>query len=88
MPDLSSASPDELRAELARRDVAAQIPMPQPKASDLVDWAAVYKTVVDGVRDAIERQFMDDDTQGYVWEAAVEAIYGKDYWTWRRAQRW
>lgn len=88
MSDLSSATPEQLRAELERRDRAAAIPPPAARPLAEIDWRVVYETATSAVNDAVKRQFMDDDSEGYVWEAVLSAIYGKDYWTWREAQGW
>jgi hypothetical protein len=38
--------------------------------------------VVNGVDSAIEDDRRDDGFKQYVWQAAMEAVYGPDVWTW------
>jgi hypothetical protein len=52
------------------------------------NFSALSRCVVSGIEKAVEDQFMDDDFKHYVYEAAVEAVYGKDFWKWRNKQEW
>jgi hypothetical protein len=86
MPDLSALSADELKAELARREEAAKPKPPEPKSYEEINWHVVYQTVVDGQADTVKNSWKDSDLDAYISEAAFEAVFGKEYWTWRRAQ--
>jgi hypothetical protein len=58
------------------------IPIAQP------DFTELAKIVTGGVRQSIKDKYEDDDFQHYVYEAAMEAIYGPDYFKWRNSRRW
>jgi len=59
-----------------------------PKEREEPNFAAVLETVRFGVKEAVERGYWDDDLKHYIYEAAMEAVYGKDFWQWRRSQEW
>lgn len=82
---LKDISDEALTAELARRRaVRAGIPEPLPDP----DFSKVEIAVVDGIKRAYSKQYLDDNFKQYIYEAAVEAVYGPAFWTWRNAQRW
>lgn len=87
MAELSSASPEELRAEMARREAAAAIPVPEAKPLAEIDWSAVHSAATELVRFAVQDGYFDEDAPNYVYEAAMEAVFGKEFWTWRNARR-
>lgn len=75
MTDLRSASIEQLRAELARRESEEAEAPPSPLANP--DWKQVHATVCEGIaRQWIDR-YRDDDLRAYVYETAVEAVFGK-----------
>lgn len=86
MTDLRNATEADLQVELERRKQAAALgpihPLPSPDFSDL------QKTVVDGTAQSIKDGYENDDFNHYIYEAAMEAVYGKAYWTWKRQQGW
>lgn len=86
MTDLSSASEAELQAELERRQRAAAVPTPQAKPITEVDWSRVHRAATELVRYAIQDGYFDDAAPQYVYEAAMEAVFGKGYWEWRNAK--
>lgn len=83
---INDASDAELKAELERRRTVSAVPPPKPVKNP--DFTELIQTVVNGITDANKNKREDDDLRGYIYEAAVEAIYGKGYWAWRRTQRW
>ena len=56
------------------------IPLEHPNFDHLV------KMIVDGVNESIANGYEDDDFPHYVYEAAMEAVYGKDYWDWHNSR--
>ena len=83
---LSDFTEKELLAELKRRS-------DRQSAGDLNeleehDFSQLVKTIRDGTCQSIKAGYEDDDFKHYVYEAAMEAVYGKQYWPWRNAQGW
>ncbi len=82
---LSGISDAELREELKRRESlkpTAPTPLAEP------DFAPLVTLVQDGVSQSIADEFEDDHFQHYVYEEALTCIYGKEYWVWKRQQKW
>lgn len=84
--DIRSASDEQLLAEIERRKIAKTMPSPIPLEKP--DFKKLIDTVTFGINEAIKNKYEDDDLRGYIYEAAIEAVYGPDYWKWRRAQIW
>ena len=71
---------EELKAELALRAVEEEVKKPQKLEN--MDFSSLIKTV-EGYIDRVDaNKFEDDDDSHYIFEAAVEAIYGHDIWEW------
>lgn len=68
----------QLAEELASRAKAGKIP--EPIANP--DFSALTTMVVDGVLAVVTNRPEAEDMEHWVWEAAMEAVYGKDVWTW------
>ena len=60
----------------------APTPLPNPDFSDLI------KCIEFGTKRSIEDGYQDEDFPNYVYEAAMQAVYGKDYFTWRNSRKW
>lgn len=56
-------------------------PVPNPDLKNLLD------TMNSVLEVAEERGYMDDDAPNYVWEAAMEAFYGKEIWNWINSKK-
>lgn len=82
---IEGISTEELEKELTRRK-KAQNPCPKPLENP--DFTNLKQTVVGAVENAVKEGYFSSDLKVYIYEAAVEAVYGKDYWEWRRAQEW
>lgn len=82
---LNELTDAELQAELERRK-APYVPMPAPKANP--DFTALIKMMEGVKRDAMLDGYENDDFKHYIYEMAIEAVYGKEYWIWRKAQKW
>lgn len=59
---------------------------PIPLASP--DWQPLIETITSGLARSIKDGYEDEDFQYYVYEAAMTAVYGDNYFTWRNKQRW
>lgn len=77
MSDENKKRIKELEAELARlKQTDKPVPLPAP------DWAALISVVQGYVEDTEP----DDDTQHFIYEAAVEAVYGPKVWDYLNAR--
>lgn len=79
--DIREIPEGELEAELARRKKekeAGQVPQPlmHPNWSDTTQQCIGYiqAIAVDG--------YVDEDLEHYIFEAAINAVYGEDVWKW------
>ena len=86
MSELSDLTTELLEQELDRRKIAKSLPVPVPL--ETMDFTALIETITDGTAQSIKDGYENDDLDHYIYEAAVEAVYGKSYWAWRRAQKW
>lgn len=81
--ELSEYSAEELQSELKRRnefvESPVQEPLPQPMNNPSYD--LLHTMCVDYVKSVAEDK-VDDDHSHYIFEAAIEAVYGKDIWDW------
>jgi hypothetical protein len=82
MTTLRDIDSTELQAELARRAIAASQAAPPPL--DEPQFAALREMVRQYI-DALE-QGNAEDFQDYIFEIAVEAIYGNTIWAWIRGR--
>lgn len=62
------------------------ISKPDPQTD--IDWSRVKETAVSGLEQSIKDKYQDDDLKTYVYEAVMEAVYGKDFFKWRNQQDW
>jgi hypothetical protein len=83
--DVSLLTDAELEAEAQRRKELAQ---QSPKSLDNPDFSKLIETVTSIVEAAVKQQYFDSDVKHYIYEAAIEAVYGKEFWEWRRNQKW
>ena len=80
MSDLSGFTDEEIELEMAKRKRAAEeqsIPVPKPNPD--------FKELINACRSHISdiaRTEHDDDTEHYIYEAAIEAVYGDEVWKW------
>lgn len=80
-----SVSTEDLERELERRKRELRGP-PTPLKEP--DFSNLQELVVEGTKASVQNGYEDDDFQHYVYEAAMEAVFGKDFWTWRNKQKW
>jgi len=76
---------EELRAELEKRKVVKSI---HPCRLDPIDWNPLIKMVEECEAKSAADRFEDEDNHHYFYEAMMTAIYGPDYFAWRRKQSW
>ena len=82
---LDGFSDEELEREIGlRAGRRNKVPTPQP--IDRPDFMPLIDTIQYGVAQMQKNNYEDDDFKHYVYEAAIEAVYGKSYWKWRRSQ--
>lgn len=81
MTDLTNISEEELRSEINRRRMEKElsekpIPLQDMNFDKLIGMCRDYMSqIMNGTRD-------DDDIKEYIFEAAIEAVYGKKVWPW------
>ena len=89
MAEIIQEYPTEiLEAELIRRKQQSKLEAKLPKPLEVPDYTGLYNMVVDGVLDCVTTEHEDEDFQHYIYEAAMEAVYGEGFWTWRNQQKW
>lgn len=75
MAKISDFSDEQLKEELKRREAVRVAPvLPNP------DFTKVIKIVTENVMAKASGVHNRDD--GFLWEAAMEAVYGPTVWTW------
>jgi len=80
--DLKNLTDGELAAEVERRAKLANHP---PKPLPNPDFSKLKKYVIEVTED-LARGEMPKDYEHYIYEAAIEAVYGKKYWAWMNKQ--
>lgn len=84
--ELKDYSLDALRGEVEKREREDELPPPKPNAKP--DFSVVIETVTKGIETAIAENYQDGDFKHHVYEAVMEAIYGKGFWAWHNKQKW
>lgn len=83
--DLTDVSEADMLAELddrKRKREQPPRPLPNPDFYDLKTF------IVSSVNKAAETREWPENLNHYIYEAAMVAIYGKDYWLWHNRQNW
>jgi hypothetical protein len=76
---VDNLSDQELRTELKRRQQEAQLNrIPKPLAEP--DWTDLKKVCEEYIAALAKDYYPDEDFGHYIYEAALEAIYGPDVW--------
>ncbi len=83
---LGEYSIDELEAEIARREEPIPTPLPTPLPTP--EWESLRNLCIGHVEEVAEDPYAydDDDIDHYIYEAAMEAVYGSDIWKWMNKQ--
>jgi len=80
--NLSIATTEELMLELEKRKLQAEKDdIPQPKPIKSIDITNLVKTCVEYTNEiaASHSNLVD---KNWIYETVIEAVYGKEYWTW------
>lgn len=85
MADLSKITTDDLQRELTRRATESSKP---PPPLEHPDFTALREMVINGINEAAEEEHQDEDFEHYVYEEAVIAVYGENFFAWRNKQSW
>lgn len=78
---LANMSDEELQAELARRQQskkAGAVPQQLPS----LDFSPLIKICQDYINDLAREGYADDDYDHYIYETAIECVFGEDVWSW------
>lgn len=75
MSTIRTATVDELRAEISRREAEDRETPPSPLVNP--DWSALHELVRVGIGQQWSERFRDEKLRAYVYETAVEAVFGK-----------
>jgi hypothetical protein len=79
-PDLDHISDEQLRAELERREEAEEARL-RPRPQPYQDYEGLVKQCEAYIEELANYSY-DEDAKQYIYEAAIEAIYGKGVWKW------
>ncbi|MFA6094138.1 MAG: hypothetical protein WC986_14465 [Elusimicrobiota bacterium] len=82
--NLEQISDEQLKAELERREMAAKVAtMPKPLAKP--DYSKLEEVLSTGIIKIMQANKAPEDFKQYIFEAAMEARYGTNVWTWYNA---
>jgi len=85
MNQLVDFATEQLEEELNRRKAEEERKnMPQPLENP--DWDYVVTLCKGHIFSLFSRGYDHDDTKEYIYEAAMEAVYGKAVWPWINAR--
>ena len=72
---------DRLQTELEKRR-QAQFWETMPKPVENPDWTEVKKMCQEVISQLAKDGWRDEDLKHYIYESAMEAVFGKDVFTW------
>lgn len=78
---LKNVSTKELEAELKKRKEAEK-EMAVPKQLSSFDFSPLQKICQNYINELAEEGYADKDYDHYIYETAIECIFGKDVWQW------
>lgn len=78
MINLKDLTDEQLEREIERRKRAKSIPIPKPLSKP--NWFPVFQLCLDYINQLDKQDWVDSDMKQYIWEAAMESVYGKDIW--------
>lgn len=81
MSDLKAYDTEQLQLELERRARESE-EKAQPKPLENPDWSTVLTYCIGYTTDLATRGFADSDDKQYIFEAAMEAVFGENVWAW------
>jgi hypothetical protein len=74
---ISDFSDEDLERELHRRKILSR----HPRAIENPDWQPLVDLLEEGIQKLSEGSHLKD-WDHWIYEAALEALYGHDIWTW------
>lgn len=92
MAYINKATDEQLNAELKR--ISAELQNRQaarsihPSRLDTIDWNPLIKMVEEAEAKSAADGYEDDDNRAYIYQEVMTAIYGPNYFAWRRKQCW
>ena len=72
---------DRLQAELEQRRKERELAT-MPKPVENPDWTEVKKMCQEVIDGLAKEGWYDEDLKHYIYESAMEAVFGKDVFTW------
>jgi len=87
MTDLRNVPDELLEAELARRKAKANEPtgaIEPPTPLGTPYWGRLIEYCLSGIDEAARVGYIDKNFDHWVYEAALEAVFGPEIWTWIR----
>jgi len=84
--ELMAYSDKELRAELQRREEEIR-KKTKPKTLTGIDWEELIDICEKYIDDLDKQGWVDDDMYHYIFETAIETVYGKPIWAWIREKK-
>ena len=85
--ELGGYTDEQLSAELQRRKDKAAAP-PLAMALHNCDFNPLRRMLIDHLAVTVKEGWENDDIRGYAFEAAMKAVFGNGYWSWRNKQSW
>jgi hypothetical protein len=79
---LQDFSIQELKQELEKRERKAALPPERSSKTNSEIVEQIYKAVQPCLKKSIEDNYWDEDNNIIIFEAAMKAIYGEDYFYW------
>jgi len=76
---LENCSIEDLKQEINRRELLIN---KIPKRKETIDIGPVIECIEDQLNEALKEDYLDDNLLHHVFEATIEAIYGKEFWGW------
>ena len=85
MDELKCFDTEQLEAELKRhKEEEKGRNKPQPVANP--DWSTVQRYCQEQVDTIFQGKYVDSDSDHYIYEAAMEAVFGRNVWSWINAR--
>lgn len=75
-------SDEDLLAEIKRRK---RVKKEKPKQLEVLNCEPMRKACQQYIDEIVENKYVDEDLKQYIFECAMETIFGKDVWNWINA---
>lgn len=83
MESISQFSLEELQDEIKRRD---ENKSNKPEPLKEKDFSALIQTCTEYIEEIATKEYADEDFTEWIYEAALEAVYGEKIWDWKNAR--